>query len=82
VVGSKAIQTVDQSMFRHLGVELSRQKIIVVKSSIHFRNDFQEMASAILMIAAPGPVSADVMSLPFQNSEMKQLVDREVGLFK
>jgi microcystin degradation protein MlrC len=82
VVGSKAIQTVDQSMFRHLGVELSRQKIIVVKSSIHFRNDFQEMASAILMISAPGPVSADVMSLPFQNPEMKQLVDREVGLFK
>lgn len=82
VVGSKAIQTMDQSMFRHLGVDLSREKIIVVKSSIHFRNDFQEMASAILMIAAPGPVNADVMSLPFRNPEMKQLVEREVGLSK
>ena len=80
VVGSKAIQTMDQSMFRHLGVELSRQKIIVVKSSIHFRNDFQEMASAILMIAAPGPVIADVASLPFRNPDLKRLFERETGL--
>jgi microcystin degradation protein MlrC len=80
VVGSKAIQTMDQSMFRHLGVELSRQKIIVVKSSIHFRNDFQEMSSAILMVAAPGPVTADVTSLPFQNPDLKRLTDRATGL--
>jgi microcystin degradation protein MlrC len=73
VVGSKPIQTMDQSMFRHLGVELSRQKIIVVKSSIHFRNDFQEMASAILMVAAPGPVIADVATLPFQTPELIRL---------
>ena len=73
VVGSKPIQTMDQSMFRHLGVEPSRQKIIVVKSSIHFRNDFQEMASAILMVAAPGPVIADVATLPFQNPDLIRL---------
>jgi microcystin degradation protein MlrC len=73
VVGSKPIQTMDQSMFRHLGVEPSRQKIIVVKSSIHFRNDFQEMASAILMVAAPGPVIADVATLPFQTPELIRL---------
>ena len=73
VVGSKPIQTMDQSMFRHLGVEPSRQKIIVVKSSIHFRNDFQEIASAILMVAAPGPVIADVKTLPFRNPELIRL---------
>jgi microcystin degradation protein MlrC len=73
VVGSKPIQTMDQSMFRHLGVDPSRQKIIVVKSSIHFRNDFQEMASAILMVAAPGPVIADVATLPFQNPDLIRL---------
>jgi len=73
VVGSKPIQTMDQSMFRHLGVEPSRQKIIVVKSSIHFRNDFQEMASAILMVTAPGPVIADVATLPFQNPDLIRL---------
>jgi microcystin degradation protein MlrC len=73
VVGSKPIQTMDQSMFRHLGVEPSRQQIIVVKSSIHFRNDFQEIASAILMVAAPGPVIADVSTLSFQNPELIRL---------
>lgn len=81
VVGSKPIQTMDQSMFHHLGVEPSRQKIIAVKSSIHFRNDFQEMAAGILMIAAPGPVIADVTTLPFQNLELKRITGRGKGLF-
>ena len=79
VVGSKAIQTMDRSMFSHLGVDLPRQKIIVVKSSVHFRNDFQEMSSHILMIAAPGPVRADVTTLPFQNPRLQQLVAQEAG---
>ena len=73
VVGSKAIQTMDQSMFRHLGIEPAQQKIIAVKSSIHFRNDFQQIAAAILPVAAPGPVIVDLSQVSFENPRLKRL---------
>ncbi len=74
VVGSKPIQTMDQSMFRHLGIEPSAMKIIALKSSVHFRNDFQEMSSAILVVVAPGPVAADLAELPFQTPRLRKIV--------
>ncbi len=73
VVGSKPVQTMDQSMFRHLGVDPATLKIIALKSSVHFRNDFQEMASAILVVTAPGPVAADLAELPFQTPRLREI---------
>ena len=73
VVGSKAIQTMDQSMFRHLDVKPSQQKIIAIKSSIHFRNDFQQIAAAILPVAAPGPVIVDLSKVSFKDPRLKRL---------
>jgi microcystin degradation protein MlrC len=67
LVTSKSVQVADQSIFRHLGVEPAEQSIISVKSSVHFRNDFQEIAGAILLVAAPGPVAADLKQLDYQN---------------
>lgn len=66
LVSSKSVQVADQSIFRHLGVEPSEQTIISVKSSVHFRNDFQEIAGAILLVAAPGPVAADLKQLDYK----------------
>ena len=73
VVGSKAVQTMDQSMFRHLGIEPSEQKIITVKSSIHFRNDFQDICASVLPVISPGPVIVDLSTVPFQDPRLKQL---------
>ena len=73
VVGSKAVQTMDQSMFRHLDIEPSEQKIIAVKSSIHFRNDFQDICAAVLPVISPGPVIVDLSTVPFKNPRLKQL---------
>jgi microcystin degradation protein MlrC len=67
LVGSKAEQAADQSMFRHLGVEPVEQRIMALKSSVHFRNDFQDIADSILVVAAPGPVYADPGRLDFRN---------------
>ena len=67
LVGSKAEQAADQSMFRHLGVEPAEQSIIALKSSVHFRNDFQDIADSVLVVAAPGPVYADPGRLDFRN---------------
>jgi microcystin degradation protein MlrC len=66
-VASKAMQAADRSMFRHLGVEPAEQSIMALKSSVHFRNDFQAIADSILVVAAPGPVTADPSRLEFHN---------------
>lgn len=76
VVASKPLQALDQAMFTHLGVVPAKMEIIVLKSSVHFRNDFQDMAGAILLVAGPGPVTADVSSIPFQNATLRAIVSR------
>jgi microcystin degradation protein MlrC len=76
VIGSKPIQTMDQSMFRHLDIEPSREKIIAVKSSIHFRNDFQDILSVVLPVISPGPVIVDLTTVPFQEPRLKRLTGK------
>lgn len=65
VVASRKQQAADQAMFRHLGLEPAAQRILVLKSSVHFRADFGDLASEILIVAAPGPSPADPAELPF-----------------
>src|SRR4029077_18504153 len=67
VVSSRKQQAADQAMFRHLGVEPAAQKILALKSSVHFRGDFQPIAEEILVVAAPGPNLADHRQLPYRN---------------
>jgi len=67
LIASRAMQAADQAMFRHLGVEPIEQSIMVLKSSVHFRNDFQDIADRILIVAAPGPVYAVPSRLEFRN---------------
>ena len=67
VVCSRAVQTADQAHFRHLGVEPSSFDFVAVKSSVHFRNDYQQMASRILILSSPGEVYADPSRLTYNN---------------
>jgi len=77
-VGSRAIQTMDQSMFRHLGIEPCEQRIIALKSSVHFRNDFQHFAAAVLSVIAPGPVTVDLTRVPFSDSRLRRLAQKAI----
>jgi len=72
-VGSRAIQTMDQSMFRHLGIDPGEQRVISIKSSVHFRNDFQDISAAVLSVVAPGPVSVDLSTVAFSDPRMQRL---------
>jgi len=65
VIVSRKMQAHDQSIFQQLGVEPAEQKILAVKSSVHFRAHFQPIAEAVIVGAAPGPVVADPATLPF-----------------
>ncbi len=59
VIASKKVQAADQEMFRHVGVEPKRERILALKSSVHFRADFEPIAKEVLVVKAPGPALAD-----------------------
>ena len=66
IVTSRKAQALDQALFTHIGVRPAEQKIVALKSSVHFRADFQPIASEVIVVAAPGPVVADPAVLPFK----------------
>jgi microcystin degradation protein MlrC len=65
VVSSHKAQLADQSMFRYVGIEPTTQAILVNKSSVHFRADFETIAATLLICAAPGAMPADSSALPW-----------------
>jgi microcystin degradation protein MlrC len=65
VVASQKAQLADQAMYRYAGIEPTEQKILVNKSSVHFRADFEPIAEKLLICAAPGAMPADPASLPW-----------------
>jgi microcystin degradation protein MlrC len=67
VVVSKKVQAADQAMFRHVGIEPSKQRVLVLKSSVHFRADFQPIAAEVLVVAAPGANPIDHTVLPYKH---------------
>ncbi len=62
VLASKKVQAADQAMFRHVGIEPVRERILALKSSVHFRADFEPIAREVLVVVAPGPAKADPAS--------------------
>ena len=65
VVAGKKVQAADRAMFRHVGIAPEEQRILALKSSVHFRADFAPIAAAVLLVAAPGPMVMDPAALPF-----------------
>ncbi len=62
---SAKAQMLDLDLCRYLGVEPAQMKLLVVKSSVHFRAAFGPIASHILVAKAPGPMAADPGDLPW-----------------
>jgi microcystin degradation protein MlrC len=65
VIASRKQQAADAAMFRHVGAEPSQARVLVLKSSVHFRADFGAVASRIALVEAPGPNFADPARLSF-----------------
>jgi microcystin degradation protein MlrC len=65
VVSSHKAQLADQAMYRYVGIEPTEQAILVNKSSVHFRADFEPIAEQLLICAAPGAMPADTAALPW-----------------
>ncbi len=65
-VASKKVQAADQALFRHLGIEPRDRRVLVLKSSVHFRADFEPIAAEVLVVAAPGANPIDHTKLPYK----------------
>ena len=66
VVTSGKKQLLDRELFRVVGIQPEAMKILVVKSSNHFRADFTPIASEIIVAKAAGPMAADPADLPWK----------------
>lgn len=54
VVTSIRNQCLDLAQFTHFGLSPATARIVVVKSTAHFRADFEPIASEVICVAAPG----------------------------
>lgn len=73
VVSARA-QLLDLESLRHIGVEPTEQRIIVVKSSVHFRAAFQPIAQDVLVVVAPGPNTANHLEIPYRKLRPNKLL--------
>jgi len=60
-------QVVDPEMFRCVGIEPTAERIVVLKSSVHFRAAFEPIAAQVIEVDGPGLVPQDVASLPWRH---------------
>jgi len=67
VLAERRNQLLDMEMLRCVGVEPTRQKLIAVKSAVHFRAHFGPIASRILDADTPGVHRPDFSKLTYQN---------------
>jgi len=65
VVTTLKTQMLDREMFRFVGIDPEQMKVLVNKSSVHFRADFTPIASHILVAKAAGPMAVDPADLPW-----------------
>ena len=59
-------QAVNTDLFTQLDCDLGSKRLIVVKSSQHFYESFTKVTPHVIYVGAPGAVSQDYKTLPFQ----------------
>jgi microcystin degradation protein MlrC len=59
-------QTLDAEMIRFVGIDPLREKILVVKSTIHYRAAFEPIAKEIIEVDAPGLSSSNLARFEYR----------------
>jgi microcystin degradation protein MlrC len=50
IVSSRTMQAADRSIFRHVGIEPETMRMLALKSSVHFRADFNAITSSVIVV--------------------------------
>ena len=64
LVGSRRQQTLDPELFLLHGVDVTRCRVIALKSSVHFRAAFAEIAREIISVDSPGLTARQIAAFP------------------
>lgn len=54
VVSTNRIQCLDQAFLRHFGIDLETRSVIALKTTVHYRADFDILCPTPINVAAPG----------------------------
>ena len=67
IIASNRLQPYDAEIFRHCGISPERQRALVVKSAVHYRNSYGKFARKLVEVSLPGFVVPVPDGLPFKH---------------
>lgn len=67
IITENRLQPLDAEIWRHLGVQPERLDLLVVKSTNHYRADYEPMASAVYPMNTPGLDATDPSTFSFEH---------------
>jgi len=67
VVMENSASITDPYLFRSVGLEPKNARLVVVKSALQFREDFEDIAKEIYLVDTPGASSSNLQEMPFKN---------------
>jgi microcystin degradation protein MlrC len=70
VLVSTRNQAIGTDLFTQFGIDLGRQKLIVVKSSQHFYAEYSRISDRIIYVDSPGSVPRDLRVLKYKKVRM------------
>jgi len=66
LVAERRLQAADTAILRHVGIDPRDVGIIVLKSTVHFRAEYEAIAAHIIVAAAPGLNLADLRGYAYR----------------
>ena len=66
LVASVRSQTLDAEVFLLHGIDVTRYRIVALKSTQHFRAGFAHLAGTIIRCDPPGITTSDLAQLPYR----------------
>jgi len=60
-------EALDLEFFKHVGIDPTEKKYLLIKSRQHFRAAFEPIAKHIVRISGPGVTNPDFSELPYQH---------------
>lgn len=67
VVSQKRVQNLDLGFFTAAGIDPTQQRILVVKSTVHYRAAYEPIISRFINVCTPGGIPARPSQLPYRN---------------
>ena len=67
LLAERRLQAADTALLRHVGINPASCGIVVLKSTVHFRAEWEDIAAQIIICAAPGLHLADLRAYPYRN---------------